>query len=99
MADADADTLAGDGELAAAAEAPLHVDGFGGRLGFGAGGAGVPEAGHLIASERVGQGSQQRASIGKVQQDAVDADGQPASGELVANRALPTALRRPGRWR
>ncbi|MFI7616164.1 hypothetical protein ACIBP6_33585 [Nonomuraea terrae] len=66
MGDTDTDALAGDGELAAAADPPLHPDRLGGWLGFRAGRADIPKAGPLVAGGRVGQGAQQRVPLGQM---------------------------------
>jgi hypothetical protein len=88
VADPDLDLLARDDDLAAAADAALDPDRFGRGVGAGSGGACVADACDVGACERVGQRAQQGVPVDQVQHRTVDADGQAASGQVVANRVL-----------
>jgi hypothetical protein len=90
VADADVDALSGDDEGAAAADPTLDADWFGCGLGWWSGGAGVAQSGLFGGGERVGQAAQQDAVVDELQQAAVEAAGDPAAGEVVADGVLPT---------
>jgi hypothetical protein len=87
---ADVDALPGDGQGAAAADPPFHPWRVSGRLGWRTGGPSVAEAGQLRRGERVGQAAQQNTVLDELEQAVAEADGDPAAGEVVADRVLPS---------
>lgn len=88
------DALPGDDQRTAAAAPTFDA----GRLDrwdrWWAGGSGVADPAEFGGGEPVGQAAQQGALVGDLQKAAVDADGDPATGEVDSDR--PGA---PGRWR
>jgi hypothetical protein len=48
-------------------------------------------AGPVDGGERVGQAAQQDTLVDELQEAAVEADGEPPAGEVVADGVLPTS--------
>ncbi|MEH1059446.1 hypothetical protein V6U89_30105, partial [Micromonospora sp. CPCC 206171] len=88
--DADVDALAGDDEGSAAADTSFNPHRFGCRGRWGSGGAGVANGGDLGGAQGVGQAAQQDAAGGDLHEAAVESEGDPLSGEVVADGVLPS---------
>jgi hypothetical protein len=89
VVDADVDALVGDDQGAAAADPALDADRFGRGLGCRSGGAGVTEPGLFGGGEGLGQAAQQDALVDQLKEAAIEADGEPPAGEVVADGVLP----------
>ena len=91
VADPDLDPLSGDGDGTADAAAPIHPQLCLGGCRGGLGRACVTKPGHLGGGERVRHRAQHGAVVVEQVQDAVvKAGGDPSSGQVVADRVLPS---------
>lgn len=91
MTDPDLDPLSGNGYRAAAADPPINPQQASDGSRCGAGRAGITQPGPVSRGERVRQRSQHGAVVVEQVQDAVvEAGGDPASGQVIAERVLPS---------
>jgi hypothetical protein len=91
VADADLDSLFGDGDGAAGADPAVHADSVGCGCRWWSGGPGVAQAAQVGRCERVGQAAQCCAvGVEDVQDAVVEAGGDAAAGEVVADADLPS---------
>jgi hypothetical protein len=79
------DALLGHHERASAGDAPFDAQERRGWCWWRAGGAGVADAVLFGRGERVGQAAQQGTVVDELEQAAVEADGEPAAGEVDAD--------------